>query len=133
MLRNLFFVLSFVFISIEAQAQVSARPCPHSCATEGIPKHMCQDWRRGNICYVNRVAPHTNRNGYNHGNYGYGNYGNGNYGNYGNGNYGSNVNFPNTRGQVSSGRCPYSCRTIGAAKSRCKDWAQGGVCYVQTF
>lgn len=128
MLRSLFIILSLVFISAKAEAQVTARQCPHSCATEGIPKHMCQDWRRGNVCYVNRVAPNSNHNNsYGQGGY---NYGNGNY-NYGN-NSGFSSNNNNNRGQISSGRCPYSCRTIGAPKSRCRDWAQGGICYVQT-
>ncbi len=126
MLRSLFIILSLVFISAKAEAQVTARHCPHSCATEGIPKHMCQDWRRGDVCYVNRVAPNSNNNnryGYNNGNYNNGNYNNG---------YNPGYSNNNGRGQVSSGRCPYSCRTLGVSKSRCRDWAQGGICYVQT-
>ena len=36
----------------ERRGQVSSRPCPYSCATQGIPKIDCRDWRNGNTCFI---------------------------------------------------------------------------------
>ena len=41
-------------LPLEAQRKglISSRACPYSCATEGIKKSTCRDWRDGNICYI---------------------------------------------------------------------------------
>ena len=34
-------------------------------------------------------------------------------------------------GQVSSGPCPLSCKSLGIPKKVCRDWREGGTCYVE--
>lgn len=31
---------------------ILAHNCPFSCATQGVPKAYCKDWREGNLCFV---------------------------------------------------------------------------------
>ena len=44
----------FLLRPVEAQnkGRVYVAPCPHSCATRGIEKRVCRDWREGSTCYV---------------------------------------------------------------------------------
>jgi hypothetical protein len=34
------------------RGRTTSAPCPHSCATQGIPKNACRDWREGKVCFV---------------------------------------------------------------------------------
>lgn len=51
-------VIFAVFSPGMVEAEVQARHCPFSCKSEGIPKHLCRDWRRGNTCYVEDLRRH---------------------------------------------------------------------------
>jgi len=33
--------------------------------------------------------------------------------------------------EVTSRPCPYSCKSLGIKKKKCKDWKEGNTCYVQ--
>lgn len=47
-----FFTLGIALsVSSTFAAQLSKR-CPFSCQTENIPKEYCQDWRRGDHCFI---------------------------------------------------------------------------------
>lgn len=51
------FFISFLLIAVFLfptiiVAEVSSRPCPYSCKTQGIRKSVCKDWREGNTCYI---------------------------------------------------------------------------------
>lgn len=36
----------------DRRGEVTSRPCPYSCRTQGIPKKDCKDWRQGNVCFI---------------------------------------------------------------------------------
>ena len=49
--------LGDMFLAEFAQAQgfrglVTSKPCPYSCATEGIPRIDCRDWNHGDVCFI---------------------------------------------------------------------------------
>lgn len=34
---------------------ITKRPCPYSCRTEGIPKSKCRDWKEDGLCVIERL------------------------------------------------------------------------------
>lgn len=38
------------------RGEVTSRPCPYSCRTEGLPAKQCRDWREGERCYVENLT-----------------------------------------------------------------------------
>jgi hypothetical protein len=146
----------FIMFNQSAFAQTTARPCPYNCASAGIPKHMCQDWAQGNVCFVKKLnssqgnfnpgfnnqqityngdtsygpCPHTCRTA---GNTCYVKRVTRNFNNVGVSQPSVHSNINNNIAGVRSGPCPFSCANIGVPKSRCKDWRNGNVCYVQAF
>jgi hypothetical protein len=48
-------LITTVPISV-ANAEVTSKPCPHSCRTMGIDKQHCRDWREGSMCFVDNLA-----------------------------------------------------------------------------
>lgn len=45
-----------------ARAEVTSKPCPHSCRSMGIDKRHCRDWREGTMCFVdNLTVPSTSQ------------------------------------------------------------------------
>lgn len=54
-------VLAILFVAPPLLAEVTSRPCPYSCKTEGIVKSQCKDWREGNTCYVEDLRPTSQR------------------------------------------------------------------------
>lgn len=40
-------------------APIYSYGCPFSCATEGINKSHCRDWRDGNVCFVQDTSLNT--------------------------------------------------------------------------
>lgn len=38
-----------------ARGYIESRPCPYNCASAGVPREFCRDWREHGMCYVEDV------------------------------------------------------------------------------
>ena len=45
-------VVALLILPTMLLAEVTSRPCPHSCDTMRLDRRHCKDWREGNTCFV---------------------------------------------------------------------------------
>lgn len=45
--------------------------------------------------------------------------------------FSSSPAFAEKKGEITSAPCPYSCKSKGLSKSKCKDWREGNTCFVE--
>ena len=126
MLKKTLLTLLLVFCfeaSSDASAHryrtISGSCAVYKCSILGIPRYRCQNWRIRNRCYVRvRLTRYYTPRG--RSNYGKGRIIHG---------HPDEVIFGGR--PVRTARCPYSCRSLGIPKYRCRDWRRGNQCYVQ--
>jgi hypothetical protein len=44
-----------MLLTSTAFAEVSSKPCPYSCNSQGLSRDTCKDWREGNTCFVENL------------------------------------------------------------------------------
>jgi len=69
-MNKLSLFLVILFFSTPALAEITFKPCPYTCRTEGIPKKQCKDWKESGMCFIDdlrrgragQMAPGYDRN-----------------------------------------------------------------------